>query len=333
MLDADRQTLHVRCGSDIRDSLQTAGFGGDFLEYSDPLCQGPVPDSADLTAIRAGFLADAYGGFMQQTQDQLAARLQEADARVTTAHRYSRVVLWFEHDSYDQLVLARCLARLADGPLPACLELICIDRQPDIPRFIGLGQLSPAALTALWPSRTAVTPAQIGFGQTVWTALRQPDPSALLAIAATATPAMPFASAALRRHLQELPAAHDGLSLTQRLTLQVLSEQPSSVGRVYARLMQHLEPLPFLGDLMFLHVIQQMALTRPAVLTIEQGEAPFRRLATITPTGHDVLRGAIDFLSLDPPHRWVGGVRITSAQPAWRYSDAAMRLSRSGDET
>ena len=329
MLDADLRTLHVRCGSDIRESLQTAGFGGDFLEYSDPLCQGPVPDSAGLTAIRAGFLTDAYGGFMQQTRDQLAARLQEADTGLAAAHQYPRVVLWFDHDSYDQLVLARCLARLADGLRPACLELICIDRHPNIPRFSGLGQLSPAALAGLWPARTAVTPAQIELGLTVWKALRQPDPSALLAIAATATPALPFAAAALRRHLQELPAPHDGLSLTQRLTLQVLSEQPSSIGRVYTRLMQQLEPLPFLGDLMFLHVIQQMALTSPAVLTIEPGEAAYRRLAAITPTGLDILRGATDFLSLDPPQRWVGGVRITSAGAAWRYSDAAMRLSRS----
>jgi hypothetical protein len=29
MIDADRRTLHVRCGSDVRDTLRGAGFGGD----------------------------------------------------------------------------------------------------------------------------------------------------------------------------------------------------------------------------------------------------------------------------------------------------------------
>jgi hypothetical protein len=32
-LDGDVPTLHIRCVSDIRDKLRTAGFGSDFLEY------------------------------------------------------------------------------------------------------------------------------------------------------------------------------------------------------------------------------------------------------------------------------------------------------------
>jgi hypothetical protein len=37
MIDADLRTLHIRCGSDLRDKLRAAGFTGDFLEYSDPV--------------------------------------------------------------------------------------------------------------------------------------------------------------------------------------------------------------------------------------------------------------------------------------------------------
>ena len=40
--DRDMATLHIRCGADIAPTLRQAGFLGDFLEYSDPLCQGPV---------------------------------------------------------------------------------------------------------------------------------------------------------------------------------------------------------------------------------------------------------------------------------------------------
>src|SRR5262245_46126652 len=38
--DADLKTLHLRCGSDIRQTLRDAGFSGDFLEHSNPYCQG-----------------------------------------------------------------------------------------------------------------------------------------------------------------------------------------------------------------------------------------------------------------------------------------------------
>jgi hypothetical protein len=322
MIDADLRTLHIRCGSDIRDKLHTAGFGCDFLEYFDPVCEGPVPEVANLVEIRARHLAAGYGRFLHFSAAECAVRLGDAEQRLASAHRYDRVVLWFEHDSYDQLVLARCLSRLAETSLPAVLELICIDRHPDFPRFVGLGQLEPPALAALWPERTTVTPAQIALGRAIWVALRQADPTELQAIAASGTPALPIAALALRRHLHELPGSADGLSLTQRLVLNILAEGPTRIGQVFAAMVGGQEPLVFMGDLGLLVTVEAMARTDPPVLTIEPGDKPFPRMASITAAGPQVLAGAVDYLSLRPPERWVGGVRIVAAQPSWRFDPA-----------
>ena len=56
MIDDDLRTLHIRCGSDIRQTLTKAGFVGDFLEYSDPICEGPVPDISGPSAVRVHYL-------------------------------------------------------------------------------------------------------------------------------------------------------------------------------------------------------------------------------------------------------------------------------------
>jgi hypothetical protein len=318
-LDGDLRTLHIRCGSDIRDNLLQAGLTGDFLEYSDPICQGPVPEGPGLLDRRARYLADSYGWFKGQTEAEFRAGLLDAEHRLQQARTYQRVVLWFEHDSYDQLVLARCLSSFARGPRPAGLELICIDRHPSVPRFIGLGQLGAAELAGLWPQRSAVTPAQLDLGSAIWAALRRPDPTELAAIAATGTPALPIAAPALHRHLQELPGMTDGLSLTQRLVLRVLADAPTRIGRIFGALQQGLEPLPFLGDIGVLGAVEEMALTDPPVLTIEPGEPhTFPRIATITETGRDVLAGIVDYLSLHPPERWVGGV---VADRRWRWDE------------
>ncbi|WP_372053668.1 hypothetical protein P7L74_17765 [Tistrella mobilis] len=55
--DEEPGTVHLRCGSDIRDGLHLAGFRGDFLEVSDPICHGPVPEGDDLIRVRARFIA------------------------------------------------------------------------------------------------------------------------------------------------------------------------------------------------------------------------------------------------------------------------------------
>ncbi len=324
MTDSDLRTLHIRCGSDIRDTLRAARFGGDFLEYSDPVCDGPVPLVADLPAVRARYLADSVGSRLGFTEAECLARLRDDEQRLADAHEYERVVLWFEHDSHDQLLLARCLARFAETTVPACLDLICIDTHPSVPRFNGLGQLDAAALAGLWPLRQAVTANQIALGQAVWDALRQPDPASLQAIAATGTPALPVAARALWRHLAELPGVADGLSMTQRIVLTILAEHPLRIGRVFEAMVNGREPLVFMGDLGVLGTVERMA--DAGVLTIEPGEQPFPRMAALTDLGRRVLAGDVDYLSLGPAERWVGGVVCDGR---WRWDQASL-TSRPG---
>ncbi len=320
----DASTLHIRCGSDLQSPLAEAGFVGSVLEYTDVLCQGPVTDDPQWLAARARFLARAYGVHMGRDAEAIMADLRHAEDRLdAAATRYERVVLWFEHDSYDQLILARCLARFADGA-PRRLELISVDRFPGTARFIGIGQLPPEALRLLWQSREPVSRQQLTAGRAAWDALRQPDPKALAACAAS--PALPHLARAIRRHCQELPSLRDGLGLTERLILQLLAERPKTAGEVYRELMVEREPLPWLTDLMFLFILDSMKqASSPAFTAALDGDDrhwPQQWLA-LTPVGRAVLAGGRDWLSLSPPERWLGGVRIAPAQPCWRWDDGA----------
>ena len=309
--DAGIPTLHVRCGSDIKAALSEAGFSGDFLEYSDAICQGPVLDTPDWLDCRAAFLATAYGAGVQLTQSEILARLQAAEADLqSAATRYPRVVLWFEHDGYDQLILARCLAQWAHHP-PPTLEQICIDRFPGIPRFIGLGQLTPSQLRSLWDNRQLVTPAQRTAGALVWQKLCEPDPNGLATLARNGC-ALPFMAAALRRHCQELPWA-DGLGLTERLILRQLAARSMTAGEVFRNLMQGIEPLPWQTDLLVWLIIRSMV----GVFDVS-GPPPWpKQRLTITREGHAVLAGKLDYLSLNPPARYLGAALAS----AWTWDD------------
>ncbi len=322
--DGDAKTLHIRCGSDLLDPLKQAGFSGDFLEYSDPLCQGPVLAEDAWLAQRAAFVTTAYGGHTGQTADQIAARLRHAEQGLqSAAGHYGRVAIWVEHDSYDQLVLARCLAQFA-AAAPPRLDLISIDRFPGDARFIGLGQLPVEALRLLWNERTPVSAQQLEAGRRVWAKLRQDDPTALAMAARSGVAGLSHMAAALRRHCRELPWLRDGLSLTERLVLQVLAEGPRTVGQIHSALMREREPLPWLGDVMLRFILDSMRAAREPVFTgaFAGGEQrwPDERL-TITGLGRAVLAQDVDWLSLSPPERWLGGVRISAALPCWRWDE------------
>ena len=318
--------VHIRCGEDIRHGLKVAGFAGAFVEFSDPYCQGPVPrlDRDAFLDRRAGFIASSYEGPVKDARDRLKAEYDRVDALGAG----DRVTLWFEHDSYDQLILARLLAHFSRLGARPDLQMICIDRVPGVPGFVGLGQLHPEVLLWLWENELKpVTDAQLALGAEVWNAVTDPDPTELARIARDGTPALPLMAPALRRHLQELPSARTGLGLTQTLALSILAEADGEslpAGRIFHALMTRYEPLPFLGDLMFWHILQDLARgTEPVIVADPQTvDLPWpKRVYALTEAGRRVLDGMLDYLSIMGASRWVGGVDVRPHQPAWRWDE------------
>jgi hypothetical protein len=309
--------VHIRCGSDIRDRLKAAGFVGDFLEFSDPLWLGPP--AGNRSDLRAQTIAQASGVPVEQVAAKLKREYQQLTA---AADGYSRIVVWCEHDPYDQLCLARVLAEFSGRRRVPAIELIVIDRFPMIERFIGLGQLSVAALRMLWDNRKPAPAPAIKLGAAVSMALGEASPVALGAIAAGGTPELPVMAAALKRHLQELPWTTDGLSLTQRLILQALRGGSRTVSQLFWTTQTETEPCAFLGDLFFHAVLCDMTRASPAPFAIGPDDTskpwPQQRV-TLSDTGEALLAGKLDWMNLQPPVRWIGGVAVAPGAAVWRW--------------
>jgi len=330
LIDGDMRTLHVRCGRDLKVPLQDAGFRGDFYEHNYPYLIGPVREGLGCLEERAQFLVDSYADSRDPPlqYEPVLRSLERDEQRLHDSANYDRVVIWSEFDCYDQLVLVRLLGHYATHRRPPRLELIDIGEFPGAVRFIGLGQLPPEALRLLWTTRKLATPAILKLGLGVWRALVDPNPRALAAIMRSGTPALPLLAKALHRHLLELPSSVNGLSFTEDMALQLLAEDEINLGRLHARLTYEFDPLPGQGDLQMRDRVLNMEGANARVYErragIEpNGEArpPWTDVLTITDLGRAVLKGDVDFLSLRPPNRWVGGVRIGPGMPDWRWNE------------
>jgi hypothetical protein len=303
--------VHVRCGSDIRDGLVEAGIPGDFIEFADPVCQGPVPaglSEDDLHAARSRFIADTYGPGQPE-------RISDVLDRIAG---YDRIVLWFEHDIYDQSVLIRLLASLRDRPdLHDRLSMITTDRFRGIERFVGLGQLHPDQLAALWGTEKPVTTAQMDLAAGAWTAYRSGDPRALLPFAHADDGPLPYLPGALMRHSRELPWTDDGLSLTERLTLRAINAGADTPGLAFRDLYVEYEPQPFLGDLMYWPIVRGLAeAPTPALTPYTTPRDPI----ALTDFGRALLHGEADWIAVNGIDRWWGGTHLTGV-PDWRWDE------------
>ena len=94
--------LHITNGDAAVPVLRAAGVAGTILPWRDVLHEGPVPavDADELSAVRSRFPTERSDAFADR--DRLLAEAEE-------------LVLWFEHDLYDQLQLAQVLA-WSDAP-------------------------------------------------------------------------------------------------------------------------------------------------------------------------------------------------------------------------
>ena len=196
-------------------------------DLADILHHGPVPPHlslAELSEVRARFIA----GCGWAPFPQVHAEFQHRDSTLARHEEFDEVLLWFEHDLYDQLQLIQILNQFHAAP-PASLSLI--------QSATYLGHLAPSQLADLFPTRVSVTAAQLSLAAAAWNAFRQPDPRALHEFL-TPQAALPFLAAALLRYCEEYPWTTDQLTRTQRTIARLRAEgltDPHDLFRAFCR--------------------------------------------------------------------------------------------------
>src|SRR4249920_3922839 len=327
--------LHVTNGESAGNTLRQTSLGGTVLPWQDALHEGPVPATPrqQLLRTRARFLADCGWG----RQQALLSSLERRDRQLLDALRDgNQVVLWFEHDLYDQLQLLDVLALAHTAE--AAPELIVIGFFPGKPSFAGLGELTASELEKLWPSRQRAAPAALQAAASAWAALQAPEPTTLAEWATRETAHLPFLAPALRRLLEELPAPADGLSRTERSALQTIAAGARTPPASFVAV-QRLEEAPFLGDTLFYRALSTLGQGKNRLLESDDGTPlppppplgdgqPFARMQLrLTAAGERTLRGEADRVELLRIDRWIGGTHITPDN-TWRWDPAELKLVR-----
>jgi Domain of unknown function (DUF1835) len=326
---ATRRMLHVTNGDSAAGSLRLSGVAGDVSIVADVLHEGPAPGGLPperWRKVRARYLAEnGYDDY-----DSCLARLTRWDHTLEDFRSYDEVVLWFEHDLFDQLLLIRALDGFAGRSLGGTeLSLLCIGEFPGVVPFHGLGQLTPQQLATLLPKRQRVHERQKLLARDAWRAFCSPDPTGLEAILSRDTSPLPFLAGALRRHLEELPWGPDGLSRSERQILLALRQGAGTFEEAF-RATQAMEERVYMGDASFGRILRELAAPPRPLLRFEPasgGPARGQRIS-LTATGREVLEGRDDWVHIRGIDRWLGGVHLQGVEAAWRWEPETGRLVR-----
>lgn len=312
--------LHITNGDSVTTTFRQVRFPGVYLAWKDALHDGPVPQTETLSAL-SDIRAQALVGFGWSNYEKVRADFANRDKTLEDFRKHQDIILWFEHDLYDQLQLLQLLDWFAQQDMNGInLDIIQINSHAGVKPFYGLGQLSGTQLARLFPMRKRVIPEQTAIGTDAWQAFRSSDPTALLDFMQPKYPEMPFLSAAILRFFEDYPWIADGLSRTERQVLQAAASGKRKKAEIYMESRKQ-EDVPWGDASVYLRMAWLTAGKNPALV-----EAPKNEF-TITNIGRELLEGKTDWIRLQGGmNRWLGGVHLNGEQSQWRWDPAQKTL-------
>ncbi len=257
--------------------------------------------------MRAQYLGSAgYGNPIRLAHD-----LAKRDAVIAKCEDYEEVVLWFEHDLFDQLQLLQILHYLGERSLPiGKVQLIQTDD--------FLGMLSPEELIPLQSKRRPVNTDTFKLAIQVWDAFREPSPEQLYDLQDRVTSEMRHLHSAMRRLFEEYPSTGSGLARSEMQILDTIATGTHRKDDIF-RLSQLREEAVYLGDAPFCRIVDDLC--EGGAPLLERIDAGYR----ITQLGTQVHAGERDWLEVHKIDRWIGGVHLTSDE-VWRWDAQARRF-------
>ena len=316
-------TLNITNGDSAVQIMQQAGIEGELLPWRDVLHEGPVPAGLSLqemSEVRANYIADQNWS----KREDVRQWFQYRDDLLTRFREFDQVVLWFEHDLYDQLQLIQILAWFATQDLEnARIFIICTDNY--------LGHLNPQEMSELQNHAQALTYEQITIATTAWQTFTMNTPLEWQNLLQQDTACLPFLAGAVKRVLQEYPNAQTGLTLTQKQALQALQTSPLPPGQLFAAYQQS-EERRFMGDTVFWGYLSQMLEGEKPLIVLPEGKtltlpSSPDQLLSITDHGLQVLKGEQCWEGLKQINRWIGGVHLTP-ENIWLWDDVEQMIKK-----
>lgn len=353
--------LHIVNGDSVAMKLQQGVVSeDDVLAWREIYVEGALsvdPVHAEALRKRAQSLEDTMHIPSQTYIDGVSAQ----EKRLTEAiHKEEEIVLWFEHDLFDQTILWYLLYRLGKAGAPIDkLYLLSIGEFPGVEPFFGMGQLSADQLQTLMGSWQPIRQDQMDLGKRAWMAYTSDSPFDLEKLLNQETSALPFLQHAIQFHFSRFPSTRNGLNSVEQSALHLLSKRPHRPLELF-RSVSNKVPLYGMGDLEFWYILEQLqACARPLIQlslvsslpkdqTVEHQDheavrVPFPNFKhtdpafwemeiRLTDLGRAVLQGKEDRIQMCGIDKWLGGIHLlaqggsSSSSNIWRWDSEALKL-------
>jgi len=303
------QTFIITNGEGAVNAIKNAEIEAEFLSWDDILHDGPVinkPTLEETSELRAKFIYEI--GFA--SSDKAKESFEKRDRKLKNLEKYNDVILWFEHDLYDQLQLIQILDYFNREGKPENLYLICEDQY--------IGESSPGLLNKNFNLKTVISERTIKLGSKVWEVFSNENPKELEKLLEDENRELPFINSIIRRLLEEYPSEANGLSRSCNQILSIVEDEAKTPGELFREFLLKEDP-KYHGDWIVFHYVHLLCNLEHPLLKYSNGTKKFppenekkyfEEKIEITPKGREVLNNRKNNLSVNGINKWIGGVHL-----------------------
>ena len=190
---------------------------------------------------------------------------EEQDRYLDGLNRDREIVLWFEHDRFDQTMFMYLLNELTKKEFTN-ISMVTIDRYPGIEHFHGLGQLTSQQLEELfYKMKQPISADQFDEAITGWKAYTSPNPIDIEKWLTTSKGKLPFLKQVLKSNLSYFPSCQTGLNDVEVLVLNFLYENPSSFWELFQYISEK-RPEDGLSDFHLASIINELVVEKKPLI-------------------------------------------------------------------
>ncbi len=297
-----------------------------YLPWRDILHDGPVQGGLSLrefSSSRAKYISSLGWG----TYEDIFLDFEKRNIQLNSYLDFEEVILWFEHDLYDQLQLIQILDWFAKQlQFPSKFTMICHDH------FIS--ETLADKLDQDFELRKTVQKNHLLLGKKAWTAFCSESGNDMNRLLIEDTTDLPFLQEAFARFLMEFPGLEAGISKTQLMTLQIIEDGFEKPTRIFKEYLNR-ESVNWCGDWSFWTYLEQLIncqtpLIRPCnfkkyIPPLMDEKLFLEQKLELSKLGEQVLAGKATFLDHNTINHWKGGIHITNDRH-WCWDDSKGRL-------
>lgn len=278
--------FHITNGDSANLYLKRIGIQGCFIAWQDCLHEGRLIAASleQSTEQRAAVLADRFNLPIKMVRDKFAKR----NALLETISEADEVILWLTPELFDCLIALQAVAWLQER----------FERYHHVKVILLPDHLPPRELTSeqvghYFASRFTPQSGFFELAQTVWLAITSQQRAQVEHCLALDFTYWPQLKPALKRYLEEQPD-QDGLTRTMWQVIDSLADNSLSLAQLFGA-NQQLEENPFMGDLSFWCVLEDMRhllnITTEQSLLHQEIEFYHAHQVSLNEQGHALLRG------------------------------------------